>query len=201
MFSSITLNIYIPFTLATDALNTGSRKEKRQYKKRKHKVPRDKQQQQLHHQQQQHLQQQKQYLATIGVIPTSATTGAALGAGGVAGGVGGLGVPGGTATLPHHLPHHLHHHLHRQSSSPAPNESTIETEEEDLAHKIGSESEEEAPFAFRRKQGCDYLRVRSCFNGFLVTSRCIQWVNFNSCELQIVIYRSVIKLNNKSIDR
>lgn len=103
------------------------------------------------------MQQQQQYLANIGVIPTSATTVAALGAG-VAGGVGGIGVPG-TATLPHHLPPHLHHHLHRQSSSPAPNESTIETEEEDLAHKIGSESEEEAPFAFRRKQGCDYLRV------------------------------------------
>lgn len=59
----------------------------------------------------------------------------------------------------HHLPHHLHP-LHRQSSSPAPNESNIETEEEDLAHKVGSESEEEAPFAFRRKQGCDYLRVK-----------------------------------------
>ncbi|XP_075169202.1 enhancer of Polycomb [Haematobia irritans] len=145
--------------VAMDGLNAGSRKEKRQYKKRKHKVPRDKQQ--LHHQQQQHLQQQQQYLANIGVIPTSATTGAALGAAGVAGGVGGLGIPGGTSNLPHHLPHHLHHHLHRQSSSPAPNESTFETEEEDLAHKIGSESEEEAPFAFRRKQGCDYLRSRS----------------------------------------
>lgn len=131
-----------------DALNAGSRKEKRQYKKRKHKIPRDKQQ--LNHQQQ---QQQQQYLATMGVMPTSGTAGAALGVGGVAG------IPGGTSSLPHHLPHHMHHHLHRQSSSPAPNESNIETEEEDLAHKIGSESEEEAPFAFRRRQGCDYLRV------------------------------------------
>ncbi|XP_073812627.1 enhancer of Polycomb [Musca autumnalis] len=137
--------------VAMDALNAGSRKEKRQYKKRKHKIPRDKQQ--LNHQQQ---QQQQQYLATMGVMPTSGTTGAALGAGGV------TGIPGsGTSNLPHHLPHHMHHHLHRQSSSPAPNESNIETEEEDLAHKIGSESEEEAPFAFRRKQGCDYLRSRA----------------------------------------
>ncbi|XP_061390283.1 serine-rich adhesin for platelets [Musca vetustissima] len=137
--------------VAMDALNAGSRKEKRQYKKRKHKIPRDKQQ--LNHQQQ---QQQQQYLATMGVIPTSGTTGAALGAGG-----GVAGIPGSTSGLPHHLPHHMHHHLHRQSSSPAPNESNIETEEEDLAHKIGSESEEEAPFAFRRKQGCDYLRSRA----------------------------------------
>lgn len=147
------------FSSIADGLNSGSRKEKRQYKKRKHKVPRDKQQ--LHQQQQQHLQQQQQYLAGIGVIPTSATTGAVLG-GNVASGVGGL---TGTATHPH-LPHHLHH-LHRQSSSPAPNESNIETEEEDLAHKIGSESEEEAPFAFRRKQGCDYLRVSSAHHSFI----------------------------------
>ncbi|XP_023303869.2 uncharacterized protein LOC111685819 isoform X3 [Lucilia cuprina] len=148
-----TTNLLTPGS-AADGINSGSRKEKRQYKKRKHKVPRDKQQ--LHQQQQQqHLQQQQQYLAGIGVIPASAATGAALG-GNVAGGVGGL---TGTAAHPH-LPHHLHH-LHRQSSSPAPNESNIETEEEDLAHKIGSESEEEAPFAFRRKQGCDYLRTRT----------------------------------------
>ncbi|XP_065369495.1 uncharacterized protein E(Pc) isoform X2 [Calliphora vicina] len=147
-----TTNLLTPAS-AADGLNSGSRKEKRQYKKRKHKVPRDKQQ--LHQQQQQHLQQQQQYLAGIGVIPASATTGAVLG-GNVASGVGGL---TGTATHPH-LPLHLHH-LHRQSSSPAPNESNIETEEEDLAHKIGSESEEEAPFAFRRKQGCDYLKTRT----------------------------------------
>lgn len=105
------------------------------------------------------MQQQQQYLAGIGVIPTSATT-AVLG-GNVASVVGGL---TGTATHPH-LPHHLQH-LHRQSSSPAPNESNIETEEEDLAHKIGSESEEEAPFAFRRKQGCDYMRVNKCLGIF-----------------------------------
>lgn len=66
--------------------------------------------------------------------------------------------------------------LHRQSSSPAANESNIETEEEEFgsgglgcgggghhAHKIGSESEEEAPFAFRRRQHCDYQRVSFCF--------------------------------------
>uniref|UniRef100_A0A1B0G767 Enhancer of polycomb-like protein n=1 Tax=Glossina morsitans morsitans TaxID=37546 RepID=A0A1B0G767_GLOMM len=130
--------------IAMDALNTGSRKEKRQYKKRKHKIPRDKQQ----------LQQQQQYLAGIGVMPASASS--------TAGGLVGSTSMTGSAVHHHHhhLPHHLHP-LHRQSSSPAPNESNIETEEEDLAHKVGSESEEEAPFAFRRKQGCDYLRTRT----------------------------------------
>uniref|UniRef100_A0A1A9WQS1 Enhancer of polycomb-like protein n=1 Tax=Glossina brevipalpis TaxID=37001 RepID=A0A1A9WQS1_9MUSC len=131
--------------IAMDALNTGSRKEKRQYKKRKHKIPRDKQQ----------LQQQQQYLAGIGVMPASASSTAA-------GLVGSTSMTGSAVHHGHHhhLPHHLHP-LHRQSSSPAPNESNIETEEEDLAHKVGSESEEEAPFAFRRKQGCDYLRTRT----------------------------------------
>lgn len=105
---------------------------------------------QLHQQQ----QQQQQYFAGIGVIPTSANTVSVLG--GTIGSVAGSGL---SSTSAHsHLPPHLHH-LHRQSSSPAPNESNIETEEEDLSHKIGSESEEEAPFAFRRKQGCEYLRV------------------------------------------
>ncbi|XP_053965640.1 uncharacterized protein LOC128867995 [Anastrepha ludens] len=145
-----------PSSLTIDAINAGAngggnRKEKRQYKKRKHKLPRDKQQQQ---QQQQHLSQhqQQQYLGGVG-------SGNGLSASA-------LGGVGATLSTQHLL------QLHRQSSSPAANESNIETEEEDFgsgglgggggsghhAHKIGSESEEEAPFAFRRKQHCDYQR-------------------------------------------
>ena len=86
----------------------------------------------------------------------------------------------------HHLPHL--HHLHRQSSSPAANESNIETEEDEFgsvaggvnaggqfAHKLGSESEEEIPFAFRRKQSCDYMRVS--FEFFCNDSELIYQIN------------------------
>ncbi|XP_036331591.1 uncharacterized protein LOC118743166 [Rhagoletis pomonella] len=139
-----------PSSLTIDAINTGAsggsgnRKEKRQYKKRKHKLPRDKQQQQQ--QQQQH--QQHQYLG--GVSSGNGLSASALGG-------------AGAALSAQHLLH-----LHRHSSSPAANESNIETEEEEFgsgglggghhAHKMGSESEEEIPFAFRRKQHCDYQR-------------------------------------------
>lgn len=87
---------------------------------------------------------------------------------------------------PHHHSHHSHHHHHHLQhsqfgSTPANSsrvsplcgnqESNLETEEEELLlhnkqhplhqqqYPIGSEGEDEAPFAFRRKQGCDYLRV------------------------------------------
>ncbi|XP_067632062.1 serine-rich adhesin for platelets [Eurosta solidaginis] len=152
-----------PSTLTTDAISAGAssggiRKEKRQYKKRKHKIPRDKQQ----HQQQQHLSQQQQtqqqYLGGIGT--GNGLSASALGA-----------VAGSSALSSHHLLQ-----LHRQSSSPAANESNIETEEDDYgsnglggscgvggssghhAHKLGSESDEETPFAFRRKQHSYYHR-------------------------------------------
>ncbi|XP_037944219.1 uncharacterized protein LOC119677024, partial [Teleopsis dalmanni] len=124
--------------LAIDSINvsgTGIRKEKRQYKKRKHKLPRDKQQ---------HLQQQ--YLAGVGMMPSSVTSGVV-----------------GNSSIAGHLPHL--HHLHRQSSSPAAIESNLDTEEEEYAagsgqQKAGSESEEEAPFAFRRKQSCNYHKPK-----------------------------------------
>nr|XP_014088244.1 uncharacterized protein LOC106616209 [Bactrocera oleae] len=138
-----------PSTLTIDAINAGAngggnRKEKRTYKKRKHKLTRDKQQQQ-----QQHLTQQQQQQYLISGVGNGLSASA-------------LGVPGSALSALQ---------LHRQSSSPAANESNIETEEEDFgsgglgcgggghhAHQMGSESEEEAPFAFRRKQHSDYQR-------------------------------------------
>ncbi|KAH8372613.1 hypothetical protein KR009_001029 [Drosophila setifemur] len=138
--------------LTMDAINSGSgngsssRKEKRPYKKRKHKLPRDKQQhpqqsqaQHQPHQQQPH--QQQQYLPASGVS--------------------------GSSPAPH-LPPHLHHLIRQQSASPAGNESIVDSEEEDFfgaggvqnGNKLGSESEDEAPFAFRRKSSCIYLPTR-----------------------------------------
>lgn len=142
-----------PFLSYVDAINAGAngggnRKEKRTYKKRKHKLTRDKQQQQ-----QQHLTQQQQQQYLISGVGNGLSASA-------------LGVPGSALSALQ---------LHRQSSSPAANESNIETEEEDFgsgglgcgggghhAHQMGSESEEEAPFAFRRKQHSDYQRVSLC---------------------------------------
>ncbi|KAH8321395.1 hypothetical protein KR074_003760 [Drosophila pseudoananassae] len=136
--------------LTMEAINSGSgngssRKEKRPYKKRKHKLPRDKQQhqQQPQTQHQAHQQQplQQQYLPASGVAGASPA---------------------------HHLPHHMHHLSRQQSASPAANDSIADSEEEDYygaggaqnGNKLGSESEDEAPFAFRRKSSCIYLPTR-----------------------------------------
>ncbi|XP_022232748.2 uncharacterized protein LOC111081111 [Drosophila obscura] len=119
---------------------SSSRKEKRPYRKRKHKLPRDKQQNQ--HQQLQQQQQQQQQ--TQQYLPGQSS--------------------GSGASPAHHLPHHLHNR--QQSASPAANDSILDSEEDDYlngglnGNQLGSESEDEAPFAFRRKPSCIYLPTR-----------------------------------------
>ncbi|XP_030238036.1 probable serine/threonine-protein kinase DDB_G0267686 isoform X3 [Drosophila navojoa] len=122
---------------------SSSRKEKRPYKKRKHKLPRDKQLQQQQHHQQQQQQQQQQYLPGMGLASSA------------------------SGISPAHL-----HRLNRQSSSPAGNDSIADSDEDDYlavgaqnGNKMGSESEEEAPFAFRRRPRCNYLRTRAVDEG------------------------------------
>ncbi|XP_001360549.4 uncharacterized protein E(Pc) [Drosophila pseudoobscura] len=120
---------------------SSSRKEKRPYKKRKHKLPRDKQQNQ--HQQ---LQQQQQQQQTQQYLPGQSS--------------------GSGASPAHHLPHHLHNLSRQQSASPAANDSILDSEDDDYlngglnGNQLGSESEDEAPFAFRRKPSCIYLPTR-----------------------------------------
>ncbi|BFG04680.1 protein split ends [Drosophila madeirensis] len=134
-------------TSTMDTIHSGSgngsssRKEKRPYKKRKHKLPRDKQQNLQHQQLQQQQQQQQQ---TQQYLPGQSS--------------------GSGASPAHHLPHHLHNR--QQSASPAANDSILDSEEDDYlngglnGNQLGSESEDEAPFAFRRKPSCIYLPTR-----------------------------------------
>ncbi|XP_030388402.1 uncharacterized protein LOC115634683 [Scaptodrosophila lebanonensis] len=120
-------------SLAMEAISAGGNNSSR-----KEKRPYKKRKHKLPREKQ---QQQQQYFSGIGLVPPAA------------------------GVSPAHLSHL--HHLHRQSASPAANESNVETEEDDYisgsaqnGNKLGSESEDEAPFAFRRKSSCNYLRTR-----------------------------------------